>query len=64
MGRVAARVYQIDPIIITLQKWSTHSLRVRAYAIIHSVGMTTDQIKTTVALRRLNGLPPEYGNPR
>jgi hypothetical protein len=47
MRRVAARVYQLDPVKDAkhLMKWSAHSLRVGACVIIHSMGMSTAQIK-------------------
>jgi hypothetical protein len=47
MRRIAARVYQLDPVKDkqTLQKWSAHSLRVGACVILHSLGMSIAQIK-------------------
>jgi hypothetical protein len=47
MRKVAARVYHLDPVrdAKSLMKWSAHSLRVGACVIIHSMGMSTAQIK-------------------
>jgi hypothetical protein len=47
MRRVASRVYNLDPVKDQeqLRKWSAHSLRVGACVIIHSMGMSTAQIK-------------------
>jgi hypothetical protein len=47
MRRVAARVYKLDPIKDqkALQMWSAHSLRVGACVILHSMGMSTTQLK-------------------
>jgi hypothetical protein len=44
MRRVAARVYKLDPVIARdkqyLQKWTAHSQRVGACAIIDTLGMS------------------------
>jgi hypothetical protein len=47
MRRVASRLYHLDPVKdqATLRKWSSHSLRVGACVIIHSMGMSIAQIK-------------------
>ena len=47
MRSVAARVYKLDPIKDkeALQRWSSHSLRVGACVILHSMGITETQLK-------------------
>jgi hypothetical protein len=47
MRRVAATVYNLDPIKNRkeLQRWSAHSLRVGACVILHAMGFTGTQIK-------------------
>ena len=47
MRSVAARVYKLDPIkdAEALQRWSSHSLRVGACVILHSMGITETQLK-------------------
>jgi hypothetical protein len=47
MRNTASRVYNLDPIRhkSELQRWSSHSLRVGACTILHSVGFNNTQIK-------------------
>ena len=47
MRLVATRVYKLDPIKDkeALQRWSSHSLRVGACVILHSMGITETQLK-------------------
>jgi hypothetical protein len=53
MRRVAARVYKLDPIKDqqALQMWLAHSLRVGACVILHSMGMSTTQLKCLLRWR-------------
>jgi len=57
MRTIAARVYHYDPSkkedALALQKWSSHSLRVGACVILHSMGFTETQIQWLLRWRSL-----------
>jgi len=57
MRMVAAQVYHYDPSkpedAVALQKWSSHSLRVGACVILHSMGFTDTQIQWILRWRSL-----------